>query len=203
MKTYTITIQIAKQDLKILKDDRYHLCIAGRMDDSDFTVVWYAAERFTYNNKIEINNEYGVFASQKGTKKVFEDFPGTPASIGEKCTIDKYGTISQAVTGDNPDAIVLVNQYGNLYPGLTRSGIGIYGEEFSNPVFLSRNAILRGEFEYFPTDQFKIWFEQNKVAGDILPQQKMRAAITDYAIVDLAKRNAPVLSYSEGYWKFI
>ena len=203
MKTDSIMIKIATQDLKILRDAEYHLCIAGRMKDTDFTVVWYATGEFTLNNIIEINDEYEVFASNRSTKKVFEDFLRTPAEIGEKCIIDKYGNISQAITGDIPDGIVLVNKYGNLYPGLIRKGTGIKGEEFSNPLFLSRNAILPGEFDYFPSYEIKIWFAQNKEAGEILPQQKLRAAISDYILVDLEKRNAPVLSFSNGIWKFI
>ncbi|MDE6252665.1 MAG: hypothetical protein K2M78_08510 [Lachnospiraceae bacterium] len=203
MKNDTIIIQIAKQDLQILKDAEYHLCIAGRMNDTDFTVVWYATEKFAFNNKITINDEYEVFASNGCSKKVFVDFPGTPAEIGEKCLIDKYGNISQAITGQNPNAIVLVNEYGNLHPGLNRTGTGIQGEEFNNPLFLSRNAILPGEFEYFPSYQIKIWFAQNTETGEILPQQKMRSALTNYILVDLEKRNAPVLSYSNGTWKFI
>lgn len=203
MKNDTITIKIAKQDLQILKDAEYHLCIAGRMKDTDFTVVWYATEKFTSYNEIEVNDEYEVFASNRGTKKVVVDFPGTPAEIGEQCVIDKYGNISQAITGANPDAIVLVNEYGNLHPGLMRKGTGILGEELNSPLFLSRNAILPGKFEYFPSYQLKIWFAQNIVTGEMLPQLKMRSALTNYVLVDLEKRNAPVLNYSDGSWKYI
>lgn len=206
MKDDTITIQIDKEDLKILKNAEYYLCMAGRIKDADFTVVWYATESYTSNNQIQINNKYEVFASNGCTEKVSVDFSGVPVDIGEKCVIDKYGIISQAKTGEISDAIVLVNEFGNLYPGLMRRGRGINGEEFYNPLFLSPNLILPGEFDFVPVYQIKIWFAQNVETGKILPQEKkqnMKSAKTNYILVDLEKRDTPVLSYSNGEWRYI
>lgn len=206
MKKDTITIKIKKEDLKVLKDAGYQLCMAGRMKDTDYTVVWYATESYASNNQIEVFDEYEVFASNGCGEKVSVDFSSVAAEVGEECVIDKYGIISQSKTGQISDAIVLVNDYGNLYPGLIRKGKGIKGEILCNALFLSRNLILPGEFEFFPAYEVKIWFAQNMQIGEILPQEakcSVRAAKTKQIVVDLEKRDSPVLEYSDGRWKYI
>lgn len=206
MKNDTITIKIKQEDLKILKDAGYQLCMAGRMKDTDFTVVWYATGSFGSNNQIKVLDEYEVFASNGCGEKVFVDFPGVTAGIGEECVIDKYGIISQPKTGRISDAIVLINDYGNLHPGLIQKGKGIKGEELCNPLFLSWNLILPGEFEFFPAYEMKIWFAQNTQTGEILPKEakwSLRAAKTKQIVVDLEKKDSPVLEYSDGFWKYI
>ena len=201
MKNDTITIKIEKEDLRVLKDAGYQLCFAGRMKDTDFTVVWYAAEGYGSNNQIKVFDEYEIFASNGCDEKVLVDFSSVAAEIGKECVIDKYGIISQPKTGQISEAIVLINDYGNLHPGLIRKGKGIKGEELCNALFLSRNLILPGEFEFFPTYEIKIWFAKNMQIGTILPQESkwsLKAAKTKCIVIDLEKKDSPVREYSHG-----
>lgn len=51
------------------------------MKNTDFTVAWYATKSFGSNNKIEVNNEYEVFASNGCTDKVLVDLERKNAPV--------------------------------------------------------------------------------------------------------------------------
>lgn len=206
MKEDKITIKIEQQSLLSLKKAGYYLCLAGRPKGEAFTVIWYATDKYQVNNQIELKEEYEMGASNGVTlrEEVKIDFSHTPIQIGEQCTIDSYGILSQSITGDTPDAMVLNNQYGLLHPLLMRSGVGIQGEAFCNPVYVSHNEILPGIMELFPGYEIKIWFAQSVMAGMVLPieyKKLLRAARSNEIIIDFEKRNSPELYFENYIWK--
>lgn len=206
MKNDTITIQIGTEDLELLKRAGYKLCMAGSLEDRDYTVVWYATEKYFCNNKIQVIDEYEVFASSSFVerKAVFINTDSVPITMGKQCVLNEYGCISAAQEGENPETMTLVNEYGAVHPGICQKGKGVEGNEFMNPLFLSRNQILPGEFEFFPSYEIKIWFAQDMETGIALPKPQTgikKAAKTNFTIIDLEKENAPVRSYFNGKWE--
>lgn len=206
MKKDILTIKIEPQSLQSLKQAGYCLCLAGKPKDEAFTVIWYATDQYQVSNQIELKDEYEMGASNGviPRKEVKIDFSHTPIQIGEQCTINNYGILSPSITGDTPDAMVLDNQYGLLHPVLLRSGIGIQGEPFCNPVYVSHSKILPGIVELFPGYEIKIWFAQSALSGTVLPEEKwkvMRSARSREIIIDFEKRNSPELYFENFNWK--
>lgn len=209
MENYIITVKIGADDLKSLKESRYKLCVACSLQDEEqYNVIWYAAGNFIEVNKIELAKDYEIFVSQSFVQEqlVSEDVLPVPIDMGQECTLKSYGVISDVRSGKKDSCIKLLNQYGEIYPGLKRGGRGVTREVIMNPFFVSQYKMVPGTFEFLPSPVICLWFAQKAESGMISLHPKssrQRSAVTFDIQVDLLKNPNPVIAFSHAEWKII
>ena len=156
-----VIVNIAEEDLKLLKENRYALCIAFREKDMGYDMVCYSCMDYLLNNSIEITEEFSVFYCkniQFGEKVVVSGGPYN-IQLGQRITIDEYGSFKDIENGFEGNRIEIINEYGNLYLGFSRKII-FSGIQSTLPAFVSPYISLKGEFTFEPEDMMRIWFEQ-------------------------------------------
>ena len=97
-----IVIAIYDDDLKVLTENKYSLCIAGRTSDYTYNVIWLSETGFSQNNLVKIENKYSVFASVSANigDMVFKNIGPMDINIGEKTEISAEGFFNGAKTGE-------------------------------------------------------------------------------------------------------
>lgn len=157
-----INIEIAADELSLLKQNQYALCLACCEKNTGCDVIGYAAMDYMAANIIEIGEAYQIFCckSIKNHEKIFLSAGPVDIALGEQVRIDSSGIFSAPVTGKDPEAICLINECGNLYPGYSRKISFNGGTENFLPVFVAPYVSIKGSYSFNPQDKARIWFEQ-------------------------------------------
>lgn len=172
-----LNIRVSENDLKILRENDYVLCVAKRVEDSYYNVIWQAEKNFTQNNRIiwddKVSN-YSLFASTSchEGQTVFENILPIQISLGERAVLEKAGYFSGKEPGKEADEIEMRNLYEPVYPGLCQQCIDFNGETSIQPFFLSPVLCIPGEFRVKPVDKLLVWFEQDVRQGMIIRPER-------------------------------
>lgn len=199
--TKSITIQIDDEMVGKLKENKYKLCFAKKVGEANYNVVWQTEEDF-----MAINELSWVPMYQVSVTKVFQDAVKVRVAcnpvmvnLGEFVTLDKYGVLSEPVTGSDPTAMTLINNMGKTHPVVNQLCIKPDGTMESKPIYAAEEAMFQGECQLQPKEKVQIWFEQNIETGTMFSKARSKAVEIDLTL----KNSATVLYDKNGTWKFV
>lgn len=200
----TLNIKIGNEDLKFLKENKYAMCFALQEKDMGYDMICCCSLNYLLLNTIGVGKDYEIFCCQSITdhQRIRIAAGPVPIATGDQITITSSGLFSSPVSGTCPDALELINEYGNLYPGFSRQ-IDWQGNVSFVPVFVAPYASVKGSYTMKPDDTVKIWFEQFTESGiflkDFLPPS--RTAGRSKSIEILLTDNETDLLYENGNWQ--
>lgn len=194
--TKTVTIQVAPQDLAMLRQSGYRLCVAMQVD-GDYDVVWKSASQYLASNQFQWVPWFQIFATNR-----FFDGASVQSltnvveiGLGEQSTLDQNGLLSPAMTMGPWQSVNLLNEYGPINPALNRLCTWIDGTKVATPIYVRQQQANVGTTEMTPVDKVLVWFEQNIQAGTMFSTARSQAVE-----IDLTVANAATRLYQEGAW---
>lgn len=197
----SVCVQIHKAMVRELKDSEYKMCLAKKVENEDYNVIWYATAEFMENNIFSWFSIYQLFATKSVQESVQVKVACNPVKLnwGEKVILDKYGILSEPATGGDSTALNLDNQMGMIHPGINQINSGINGEMISTPIYVSKNAVRMGVCSLKPKEQVSIWFQKNAEDGMMFHSER-----DGTMEVDLTKKDSETILYDEnGEWKIL
>lgn len=203
-----LSIQIMEDDYKILKENNYSLCVAKRVEDCDFNVIWVADQNFTQQNSITWEEKYSIFASRTMKKGNVVSINVSPKEImpGQQVTLEEGCYFGDVVTSEVKDKIVMINKATPIYPGLCQECTDFTGATSYNPFYLSPDMCIPGEFTTKPTEQVLIWLEQGAQNGLIISEKtnyKIEKALSNYIVIDMSENSKMSIAFENFLWKKI
>lgn len=120
-------------------------------------------------------------------------------NLGESVTLDKYGRLSDPVTGSNPTAMTLINEMGETHPVVNQLCVKPDGTMEGKPIYVAEEAMLQGECQLQPKEKVQIWFEQNIETSTMFSKARSKAVEIDLTL----KNSTTVLYDKNGTWKFV
>jgi hypothetical protein len=206
-----LTININNDDFDRLQAAQYNLCIAKKIADEDYDVVWWA---IPYSEYIPVTtiawpSSYQLFLAlgfQPGNP-VAQSGPPVDVFPGQQVTLDASGQFSTPSVGSSPKSITLINQYGSIFPAVSQPLTVGQGAIQPSPFFIPQAMLLKGQIDFAPTDTVLVWFQQRATSGMMFspppsqePQEEMIARTTAFE-VDLSSGASASITYSNQEWK--
>lgn len=192
----TVNIIIASQDLVTLKDNQYRMCFAKKVNDT-FDVVWQSYQEYLDNNSFLWTPVYQLFGSNefKGNVTVKVQTNTVNIELGQQATLNKEGVLGAASTGGSSTGITMVNDYGDIHPGLNQLSTGISGQQETTPIYVAPESMVPGSDLLTPIEEVMVWFEQNIETSTMFSDAKSNSTT-----IDLTNSNAGTRLYSNGKW---
>ena len=209
--TRTIQIDVDEDMLPVLKKSGYVLCIATRVEEGTYNVIWHASSGFMNTNHFSWTHDYDLFATNVpfAPKSVVRPST-TPVSIrpGEQAVLAESGVLGSAVAGGPATGITLVNRSGTISPGLQQTATGLDGTTSTSVTWVAPNPIVRGTATLTPVDKVLIWFEQGATTGAMFSTPQILALVTTDAVsesieLDLTSVASAGCRYSDEKWTAI
>ena len=186
----SVTIEIDGDALNTLKNANYKLCFATKVSEADYNVVWQSYDDYLTNNTFSWTPQYQLFGSNSFQTSVSVHVATNlkPVDLGEQCTLDESGGLGGASSGSDPTAITMINDYGDIHPGLQKVSTGIDGSLVSTPIYVAPDAAVQGTIELTPVDKVLVWFEQNIETSTIFSDARSKSVEIDLTEVNSATR---------------
>ena len=197
VSTKAVTIQIAVDDLKALKQAGYRLCFAKKVGDAAYNVVWQSSAKYLASNKFSWVPQFQLFGCNSFQENVQVDVSTNLVTIGlgEKSTLSAEGVMGPASSSEQATAIVLNNQYGSIHPGVSQLSTGIDGTISATPIYVAENPVVKGQTELKPVEKVLVWFEQNIETSTMFSDSR-----SDAVEINLTDENTATRLYSDGAW---
>ena len=201
--TKTVQIQIAPYDFDVLKSANYMMCFARKVNDT-YDVVWQAYGEYLTTNSFAWFPLYQLFATNSfnAGRVVSVQTNTVDISLGQQATLDFAGVIGPVANGGPSGSITLLNEFGQVCPGLCGVATGPDGTQRQLPMFVEPAAIEIGVDTLTPVDVVLVWFEQNIAAGTMLSPDAM-IAVSKSVEVDLTNVDEATRLYQNGSWSTI
>ncbi|BAW80952.1 hypothetical conserved protein [Candidatus Nitrosoglobus terrae] len=192
-----VTIKIAREDRRTLKDNNYSICFAKRVGNNDYNVVWQSSDGYLETNTFRWTPQYQLFGTNTFTSGLIVDVATNRVniSLGETSILDKYGDLLPSTTRGPSTAITMDNQYGLIHPGINQLATNIDGSQSNTPIYVAANAVLKGTIELTPIEKILVWFEQNVKTGTMFS-----TARTNSIEIDLTTENTATWLFSSNKW---
>ncbi|WP_255515530.1 hypothetical protein [Flavobacterium sp. ZT3R18] len=194
--TKVVNILIDSADLQTLKDAHYMLCFAKKVGDT-YNVVWQAYAEYLGNNEFSWTPQYQLFGTNtfKDAVTVKGSTNIVSIGLGEQSTLNTAGVLSAPVSGGSDIAINMVNNYGNIHPGVNQLSYGVDGSQVSTPIYVAEDVMVSGTAELVPVEQVMVWFQQN------ISTSTMFSTVRSNAVeIDLTTTNEESRLYKGGKW---
>lgn len=201
-----VVINIAEEDMALLKKSNYALCAAFREKDMGYSVICCAGTDYLSKNVIDIGEELSVFYCKNikiGEKVAVSEGP-CRIEPGQRVTVDEYGSLKNIESGSVEGKIEIINNYDSIYPGFYRN-LSFQGEESGRPAFVSPYASVKGTFTLEPEERMAVWFEQFAESGKIIGKdfENILKAGKSRAIEIVISDTSTQVSYENQSWKKI
>lgn len=195
-----VNVSITADGLKKLKDNKYKLCFAKKVGDFDYNVVWQSYEKYMELNEFSWEPVYAMFGTNCFKESVTVKATCRPVKmgLGQITTLDVNGVLTNPVSGGEETALNLVNEYGEIHPGVNQLSYGIDGSEVSTPIYVAKEAMLSGTASLQPKEKVLVWFEQNIETGTMFSTARSKSVE-----IDLTYTNTANVEYDGDGWKFI
>src|SRR3990167_2259821 len=186
----SVTIEIAADDLTLLKQSGYKLCFAKKVGNEAYNVVWQSYDKYLSNNGFSWTPQYQLFGSNTFqadvTVKVSTNI--VTIGLGQQSILSPEGLLGQAVTGGPDISITLDNEYGPIPPGINQLSVGIDGTQVSTPIYVATNQVVTGNIVLTPVEAILVWFEQNVQTSTMFSTSRSKAIEIDLTVVNDATR---------------
>lgn len=194
----SVTIEIADSDLKTLKESGYKLCFAKKVGNNDFNVVWQSSGQYISTNEFSWEPRYQIFGTNtfKSNVTVKATTKFVTIGLGQQISLDKNGLFGAVSSNPkNPDSLLLINDYGNIHPGVNQLSTGIDGEQISTPTYVAKDNAVAGDIVLTPVELVLVWFEQNIQTSTMFSDSRSRSIE-----IDLTSSAAETRLYKNGVW---
>ncbi len=199
----SLVVEVGEQDLQTLKTNGYNICFAKKVEPHSYNVIWQAYDYYLAENKMSWCSIYSLFGSfyfQDG-EQVAVATNEIQIAPGEEGTLEGSGVLSGPVTGSLPEKIVMVNQYGEIHPGLKQLVRTPRGELLSASLFLTVDGVLKGSTsEMKPVEELLVWFEQGACSGMMFGSEGTYGARTKAIEIDMTGTSSATRLYENGAW---
>ncbi|MCQ8783883.1 hypothetical protein [Mangrovibrevibacter kandeliae] len=192
----SVVIQISSSDLATLKQAKYQLCFAKKVNDT-YSVVWQSASDYLVSNTFSWVPAYKMFATnnfQAGVK-VSVQTQIVPIGLGQQATLDADGNLGSAVDGGTPNSLTLNNKYKPIHPGLQSVSTTIDGKQVTTPIYVSPQEMVLGIDTLTPVEVVQVWFQQNITTSTMISE-----AVSNSVEIDLTETDTATRLYSGGVW---
>lgn len=193
----SVTIQIAPNDFNMLKDAKYKLCFAKKVN-STYNVVWQSYGDYLTRNAFSWTPQYQIFGSnnfQAGVQVSVDTYPPAPIGLGETVVLDKNGMLGTPFTGGPSTGITLSNQFGGIHPGLSSVSTGVHGKTVVTPIYVAADPIVIGPDVLTPRETVQVWFQQDVVTSTIFS-----SARSNSVEIDLTTSDSATWQYKDQQW---
>lgn len=200
--TKSLSIEIADKDLENLQGSSYKLCIAKKVREDDFNVVWKSFDEYSTYTEISWVPMYTIFA----TKKFEDDAQVTmmtkivPIGLGETCLLDMNCLMHAATTGGPKTALTLDNQYQKspVHVGVSQMLHDDVKGQQSLPIYVAPKPSIMGKITLTPVERVQIWFSQSLQTSTMFSE-----AVSNVVEVDLTSTNHQSLLFENSVWKIV
>ena len=198
--TKQVTVEIDENDLPVLKDGNYSLCFAKKVGEYDYDVIWKSMDKYILKNVFSWQPIYQVYGTNSFDDNVQVRVSTNIMNIGldEITTMDKYGRLSEPVTGGKAGTINVDNQYGNIHIGISQLSVNDMGQMESTPIYVSKGQIVLGKSDYEPVEKVLVWFESNVKTSTMFANARSNAVE-----IDLTGKASASVMYKNGMWSYI
>ncbi len=192
----TVNIEIASQDLETLKGNQYRLCFAKKVNNT-FDVVWQSYTEYLAKNRFQWTPVYQLFGSNRFESNLTVNVRTNLVDIelNQQAILDAAGVLGAASTGGLTTGITMVNNYGNIHPGLNQLSTGLSGVREATPIYVAPLVMVPGSDLLTPIDEVMVWFEQKIETSTMFSDAKSNSTT-----IDLTKVNMGTRLYSDGKW---
>ncbi|KAF5379561.1 hypothetical protein D9757_009254 [Collybiopsis confluens] len=167
---YMLTVVIPDSLRKGLIEAGYSLCLARKVGNNDFNVIWQGNKQYLKNNDFEWSQEYQVFASKAFKDGALVKAVSDPQDIEYKqvCIFDNYGTMNPATADKNgkEGSFKVENQYQTLNFAVSTKVNGLYRTIYVTP------SAITGSVAFEPKNEVRVWFalhtETSTMISDIM-----------------------------------
>ena len=199
----TVTVEIATNDIKTLRENGYALCVAKKVEGAayaEYDVVWQAYGRYFASNEFSWTPQFQVFGSIRfmPPQSVEINTQLADMRLGEQITLENNATFNRPTVGGDPTALNLINKYGPLNFGIRQSFTSIDGNTAFGPMFVTPDRKAEGTFSLKPVDKVLIWFEQNVNPSTVFMGARARAIELDLTGTDRA-----ICRYENDHWSIV
>lgn len=206
-----LIIKIGENDLSVLKDSKYLLCIAKTIDGEAYDIVWRAFDTYFANNSFSWTPDYTLLMTNQFTsgEKLFPNSQSKPINIGQQTTLNNAGTFGPSITGQYPDSFEMINECGNIYAGINQSSIGIDDKKIISPNYISQTSNVPGPILLKPVDELLVWFQQGVETSTMFSVSPMLQPTNSFAPassqsfayeVDMTNSNNMTINYENNKW---
>ncbi len=195
-----VNVTVATADLMKLKDNGYRMCFAKKVGTESYNVIWQSYVDFSENNTFSWTPEYQIFRTDTFEAEVTVKVSSNPKDIGlgEITVIDKYGILSDPVTGGEETSINVDNEYKATHVGISQVSKGVDGKVAATPIYVSENECMTGKASFRPVEKVLIWFEYNAETSTMFTDMK-----TNSIEVDLTQTDNVNVKYENEKWSKI
>lgn len=185
-----VTIEIAEPDFAELKQNDYRLCFAKKVGEGAYNVVWQSYLQFLENNTFSWTPQYQLFGTNTYVENIKVKAVTNTVNIGlyETSLLNEDGHIEAPYSGGSRTAITLLNEYGNIHPGVNQLSTGCDGRQTSTPIYVAPAAMVKGKATLTPKESVLVWFEQDIETSTIFSKARSNAVEIDLTFVNVATR---------------
>ena len=193
----SVKIEISQDELDNLKGNDYMLCFAKKVGDNAYNVVWQAYDKYLSNNTFSWTPQYQLFGTNtfQSNIQVVAQTNTVTIGLGETSTLNSAGNLSNPVSGGPSTSITMINDYGNIHPGVNQLSTGIDGSVTSTPIYVAQQASITGTTSLTPVEKVLVWFQQNIETSTMISEVIGTPVEIDLTLADSATR-----LYSNGQW---
>ncbi|KAK7033903.1 hypothetical protein VNI00_012527 [Paramarasmius palmivorus] len=167
MATYTLNVFIDTNQLQLMKDLGYNLCIAKMFNDT-YTVVWKGDMLYLQNNRFQWKEEYEVFGANTYEVGLLVENATNfePIKFGQKCILDTTGVMGSAGgTPNDSGSFRVENNYGSIHIGVSSKLGNQFLPIFNSPTEVAGTAFLT------PVNRVKVWFTTEYQTSSMIFQE--------------------------------
>lgn len=213
MTSKVLTIQVASDERAVLLNSGYLLCIATTSEGQPYDIVWRAFDKYLSTNTFSWTPQYELFMTNSFTSGQVPGSTSESGSIvlGQQMTLDSTGVFGPPSSGNYPDALTILNEYGNTYLGFSQMSTGIDNTSAITYAYVGPNITVQGVIQLEPVDMLLVWFETNVQTGTmfsvppVIQPPSLRslhlANAQSFAIeVDMTNSSTATIQYGSGGW---
>jgi hypothetical protein len=192
----SVTVQIALDDLELLRSTGYALCFARCVDNS-YNVIWQSFADYLASNSFGWSDQFKLFGTNvfNAGEPMGSRTNAVDIGLYQQATLDASGVLGAAMQGGATDCITMINQYGPIHPALICTSTGPDAIARATPIYVARKAIVQGLAPLHPVDKIQVWFQQNA-----MPRMMLLEAVSNAIVVDLTNADKASVLYQNGNW---
>ncbi|TFK35786.1 hypothetical protein BDQ12DRAFT_759165 [Crucibulum laeve] len=162
--SYTLVVEIATNQMEVLKSGGFNLCVAKKINRV-YTVVWSGKSDYLHKNIFSWDEDYQVFGLNEFKVGALVQAQTNEVDIayGQTCVLNSVGVMEHA-TGpvDKSGEFYVQSEYGKICLGVNQK----LNENFL-PIFVS-STVITGKATFEPIVELKVWLQTHVESGTMI-----------------------------------
>ena len=184
-----VTVEIDQNDLQVLRTGKYMLCVAKKIAEGEYNVVWQAFDNYLCNNVFSWTPQYQLFGSIQfnAGATVVVSTNSVNIGLGQTATLSSLGILQSPISGGSQTGFIMDNEFGSIHVGVSQLCTQLDGSIVSSPIYVSTEAVLKGTITLTPVERVLIWFQQNIATGTMFSEARTNALELSLTITNSVK----------------